>query len=136
MAEKKSKKKKTRTIAKFRNFIIQGIKTSFTKYHPNYQIVKDRARVSLPRYNKDGSRHKVDSVWYLCAKCQELVKDVDIDHVFLIVPVTTTAKNMSWDEIVDRTDCELEDLQCLCENCHLEKSNLEKEQRKKNKCVI
>lgn len=133
---KPKKKKKTRTIAKFRNSIIQGIKTAFTKYHPNYQIVRDRSRVELPRYNQDGSRHKVNAVWYKCEICLELVKEIEIDHISAIIPVTSTAKDMSYDDIVKRTGCEVENLQSICESCHLAKSRLEKDQRKKNKCVI
>lgn len=127
MAKKRGKQ---RTQAKFRNAVIQGVKRAFTYYSPKYQEVKNEARRELPKFKKDGTRAAVDEVWFECALCKKLAKEIEIDHRDPIVPINTTASLMELSEIVARTDCDKSNLWALCVPCHDAKSSDENRLRK------
>lgn len=69
---------------------------------------------------------------YKCAHCggQYPVKDVAIDHIEPIVPVTGFT---SWDDVISRALCEKDGFQVLCKSCHAIKSKEENGQRKEYK---
>jgi 5-methylcytosine-specific restriction endonuclease McrA len=130
--KKKKRKKKERTEAKVRSAVFNGMRSAFAEYSPKYQAVKDRCKVRVPRYNKDGSRHKVDLAFHKCELCGNLVKsdEIQIDHVQPVVPIGTNYRDMSLDELFSRMDCDESNLQALCKECHDKKSKEENEQRK------
>ena len=83
---------------------------------------------------------------YLCAGCgREVeatvkvngrrVKNVHVDHINPIVDPSVGF--VSWDVLIERMFCEADNLQLLCNECHTNKTNLEKaiakDRRLKNK---
>lgn len=69
---------------------------------------------------------------YRCVNCKRdfPVKDVAIDHIDPIVPVTGFD---SWDAVISRALCEKDGFQVLCKECHAVKTRRENAQRKTNK---
>jgi len=66
---------------------------------------------------------------YQCNKCKKWFPDkqINIDHV---TPAGELNKADDLPGFVERLFCEVEGLQCLCQNCHNEKTKQEKEQLK------
>ncbi len=69
----------------------------------------------------------------MCVECKKdfASKDVQVDHTDPIVPIGTLSKDMTWDEVVGRTFCNISNLQILCKACHKEKSKEENAERRK-----
>lgn len=125
------KKKKKRTQNKFENAIISAIRTAFARYSPKYEQVLFRSRVEADKKNKDGSISKVKDVSYTCDGCGSLTKKPDVDHIEPVIEPGKTRKDYSFDEIISRIDCDIGNLQVLCETCHKNKTDIEREKRKK-----
>lgn len=55
---------------------------------------------------------------YECAACKELfgAKEVQIDHIFPVVDIIKGWE--SWDVYIERLFCDVDNLACLCKNCH------------------
>ena len=66
---------------------------------------------------------------YQCNKCKKWFPDKqrNVDHV---LPAGELNKAGDLPGFVERLFCEVEGLQCLCQNCHNEKTKQEKEQLK------
>ena len=66
---------------------------------------------------------------YQCNKCKKWFPDkqINVDH---ILPAGELNKANDLPGFVERLFCEVEGLQCLCQNCHNEKTKQEKEQLK------
>lgn len=58
---------------------------------------------------------------------------ITLDHSKPIIDVTSSMKEMSLDELVDRIWCEEDNLVPLCEPCHTAKTKLEMQQRREYK---
>lgn len=127
---------KKRTQARFENAIISGMRTAFARYSPKYLEVLMAARIEKDNINKDGSVSKVKSVWYKCNVCGELSKagSVDIDHIVPVVEIGKSRHDYNLQEFKDRLDCDISNLQVICEECHNKKTEEEKVFKKqKNK---
>lgn len=55
------------------------------------------------------------------------------DHIEPVIPVDKQTKDLTFDEIIDRMFCKVDNIQILCKPCHDRKTDLEKEERKRNK---
>jgi len=69
---------------------------------------------------------------YVCNKCglNFPLKDVQVDHIEPVIPVDREIEK--WDEYIERLFCGPEELQVLCKECHVVKSNRENEERSTN----
>ena len=72
---------------------------------------------------------------YICAECGNSVpaKQTNIDHISPVVQIEEEQKNMSWDLYMDRLFCGVDNLQCLCLECHKAKSAEERAERARAK---
>lgn len=84
--------------------------------------------------HSDPSRPRVKK-WCTCAICgkPEAKSYCVADHISPVVPVHTTFEQMSLDEVVNRLWCDINNLQCVDERCHNEKTKEERKARKKKK---
>lgn len=84
--------------------------------------------------HKDPKRLRV-SKWGKCPICKmpEALYLFQVDHRVPIVPLDRSLEEMTWDEVVDRTWCPIENLQAICKPCHKIKTKEEAKERKKNK---
>lgn len=100
------------------------------------EVLQD-ARREVPKYNKDGTRSKKDSVQYNCYVCKEWVGStgIQVDHIIPVVDPHIGFVN--WEVYEKRLFCGKENLGCICETCHKAKTDNEKaiakERRKKEK---
>lgn len=69
---------------------------------------------------------------YMCAECKGEfpMKQVDVDHINPIVPVTGF---VSWDDVIHRLFCSHKEMQILCKTCHKAKCKEENAIRRSNK---
>lgn len=114
------------TEAKFNSFIKGNLRRCTMKWGPIGECLKNAT-------TRRGFK--------LCAGCGEEVpvtikkegargrtKNVHVDH---ITPIISVEEGFTtWDDVVDRMFCELDNLQVLCSKCHDEKTDKEKEGRK------
>ena len=72
---------------------------------------------------------------YKCAMCNKCypAKDTQVDHIDEVVPLDKTLNDMDYNEIIERLDCDLSNLQLLCKTCHNKKTQEENKIRRKNK---
>ena len=121
----------TWTEARFNSFVKGALRAVCSKWGP-IALCKKRARVRRG--------------WYLCAGCkQEVVattpavyqsgkkkgqpyrrKNAIVDHIEPIVPAEGFT---TWDEVVRRMFCEVDNLQLLCHDCHQLKCAEERKER-------
>lgn len=73
--------------------------------------------------------------WSECAHCSKPTPEyeTDIDHKIPRVPVDSNFADMPIQSYIDRTWCEIELLQALCQSCHTQKSSHENVERRLNK---
>lgn len=69
---------------------------------------------------------------YKCAICASQVgpKQIKIDHINPVIPVEGFK---SWDDVIERLFCEVENYQAICKECHDAKTLGENELRKRCK---
>lgn len=82
----------------------------------------------------DASRPRVKK-WSMCQSCLKPTPTylMQVDHHEPIVPTSTTLEDMTWDEVIDRTWCEENNLVPLCKPCHLLKTKQENKLRRELK---
>lgn len=99
---------------------------------PVVREVLMRVRREVPKYNKDGSRSKKNSVQYLCASCNEWAGStlMAVDHIDPVIPTTGFT---DWNTFIDRLFCGEENLAPRCKTCHEKKTNSERTERNRLK---
>jgi 5-methylcytosine-specific restriction endonuclease McrA len=93
---------------------------------PIVQEVMAASRRQVPRFNKDGSRHKKDWVQRQCQVCDEWVSTskMAVDHKIPVISVDHGKQ--SWDEFIARLWCDKSNLQRICDPCHDKKTQEER----------
>ncbi len=73
--------------------------------------------------------------WLWCPSCGVIYPawQAEVDHIDPVIPIGHTLEDLTWDELIDRLWCELDNLQPLCSSCHKEKSKVERKLRSKKK---
>lgn len=81
--------------------------------------------------HSDPNRPKVKT-WVRCAVCKtpDAISYFEVDHISPVVPIDKHFEDMSLDDALNRLWCEINNLQAICVYCHLQKSSLERKQRK------
>ena len=105
----------------------QALRRAFSR-SPIVQIMMSENRRKVPRYNKDGSRHKVDAVEHLCNVCNQWRRSskgsmVVIDHIDPVVDPETGF--VDFNTYIARMWCDRSKLQKICGECHRKKTNEE-----------
>lgn len=126
---------KKRTENKFINAVIAGIRTAFKRYSPNYEQVLLRSRKEYDKYNKDNSLSKKKMVLYTCEICNNEFssKEIEVDHIQPVIDIDKTRSDYTIQEIFDRINCDISNLQLICKKCHEDKTKKEKQDRKDQK---
>ena len=108
------------------NSVIRGaLRRAFAR-SPIVQELTQESRREVPRYKKDGSRHKKNSVQRQCQVCGEWVSssNIAIDH---IVPVISVDDGfIDWNAFIERLWCDRSNLQRICSSCHDSKTQIER----------
>ena len=104
--------------------ILSAIKRCFSR-SPLHRDVLTKAKHLTEKGPKGGAR-------YTCADCGDHFAQgkVQVDHISPVIPVDVTARDMSWDEIVDRIFCPPGNYQTICVDCHKVKSKEENKLRR------
>lgn len=117
------------TNPKERNLIKGAIRRVFSR--------SDLRREALQRasiVHSDPLRPRVTK-WVFCANCGVIFPSylAQVDHILPLVPVNRTLNEMSWDEVVDRAWCDVDNLAVLDKDCHKLKSKEENQERRRIK---
>src|ERR1019366_7237143 len=91
----------------------------------------------VPRFNKDGSRAKIDSKEHHCQVCNKWVKasvggknNIDVDHIIPVIDINdTSGKVQDWNVYKARLICDKSNLQRICHACHEVKTKKEADHR-------
>ena len=111
------------------NSVIRGaLRRAFAR-SPIVQEVMQASRREVPRFNKDGSRHKKNSVQRQCQVCDEWVGSTKmaVDHIEPVVSIEDGFND--WNEFIDRLWCDKKNLQRICDTCHDAKTTIERTAR-------
>lgn len=118
MAKKKPKYNK--------NSAIRGaLRRAFAR-SPIVQEIVNRSRREIPRYKKDGSRHKKNWVQRQCQVCGEWASSskMAVDHITPVISIDEGFQD--WNEFIDRLWCDESNLQLICSVCHDSKTQSER----------
>ena len=118
--------------AKERNLVKDAIRRVFSRSELRRGVL-DMSTVAPPKAVAL-NRPKVKT-WCLCTTCEilEAKSYMEVDHKDPVVPIKSTLKDMTWDEVVDRIWCEVGNLQPMCKQCHKTKTKEEQKQRREIK---
>lgn len=118
-----------RLTAKDRGLIKGAINRAFARSELHKQVLQ---AASIHHIDEDRPRVKN---WVKCAVCKrpEAKSYMAVDHIIPKIPLDSALDRMSWDELIDRTWCELSNLQAICPTCHDAKTKAETQIRKINK---
>ena len=96
---------------------------------PIVQEVMNESRREVPRYNKDGSRHKKNWVQRQCEVCNDWhpTSKMAVDHIIPVISIEHGKQD--WNEFIDRLWCARENLQRICDPCHDKKTYAERIER-------
>jgi len=103
--------------------VLSAIKRTFSR---SRTALAARQAAKYPR--KKGPR---GGAQFKCSDCNKPFgqKGIQVDHIEPVVPIGKTSREMTWDELVDRLYCDIENLQVLCTKCHKKKSAEERSLR-------
>lgn len=109
-----------------KNTVIRGaLRRAFAR-SPLVQEVMQESRREVPRYNKDGSRHKKNWVQRQCQVCSDWVSTskIAVDHIMPVVSIDDGFND--WNEFIGRLWCDKSNLQRICNVCHDKKTQIER----------
>ena len=114
------------TDSRYRSFVMGVLRAGVRRWEQFWEA-KKAASVGK-RVNKQTGRQ---TEHFKCAGCGELftARDIQVDHIDPVIePVVGF---VDWDTTIDRMFCEADNLQVLCTECHREKTNRERKERKR-----
>lgn len=105
---------------------------AFRQFPIKKEVLAEGTRY-VPRFNKDGSRSKVDSKEHHCQVCNTWVKasvggenNIDVDHIIPVIDIhDTSGKVQDWNVYKARLVCDKSNLQRICKPCHKAKTKKE-----------
>lgn len=108
--------------------IRSALRRRFSRTEIVRTVLSDHLRY-VPRYKKDGERHKVDQKQHLCGVCEVWVPAtvVSVDHILPVIDVEEGF--IDWNTYVARLFCGKDNLQIICDTCHQAKTNAERDAR-------
>lgn len=114
--------------AKERNLLKGVIRRTFSRSDLRRSVL---SKAKITDYNNP-ERPRVKT-WYKCEACYSNFPSyqMQVDHIYPIIPVFMALEDMSWDDVIWRTWCEPSELKALCLECHKTKTRVENRERKK-----
>jgi len=131
----KSKKKSPKAFNE--DAVLRGAwRRAFRLFPVKKEVLAEGTRW-VEKFNKDGSRSKVDSKEHHCQVCNQWVKasvggknNIDVDHIIPVIDINdTSGKVKDWNVYKERLVCEKSNLQRICKPCHKLKTKEEREHR-------
>lgn len=131
----KSKKKSPKAFNE--DAVLRGAwRRAFRLFPVKKEVLAEGTRW-VEKFNKDGSRSKVDSKEHHCQVCNQWVKasvggknNIDVDHIIPVIDINdTSGKVKDWNIYKARLVCEKSNLQRICKPCHKLKTKEEREHR-------
>jgi len=114
------------TDGRIKGFITSVIRGGFRRWPPKFYVLSE-AKQGKKVNEKTGrvAEH------YSCYSCLNSfpAKEVQVDHIEPVVDPKVGF--VDWDTFISRLFCSEENLQVLCKACHLVKTKLERNERKK-----
>lgn len=106
--------------------VLRGAWRRAFRLFPQKKEVLEEGTRYVPRFNKDGSRSKIDSKEHHCQVCNQWVKasvggknNMEVDHIIPVIDVTDiSGKVKDWNVYKARLCCGKENLQRICGPCH------------------
>lgn len=112
-------------------FVRSAIRRSFARTEAVRELLNENKR-KVPRFKKDGDRHKVDQVQHLCNICKDWKPGkVQVDHIDPVIDPNTGF--VDWNTYIRRVFCKKDNLQVVCHDCHQAKTNKERDLRNTKK---
>lgn len=111
----------TWTEARFRSFVKGNLRRATQKWKPIQDCLKN-ARVARGLYLCAGCHNEVSNT--IKDEAGKRIKNVHVDHILPIID-----PNVGWtsyDDMINRMFCEIDNLQVLCHDCHKRKTDEEK----------
>lgn len=105
----------------------QALRRAFSRSPAVIEMMHENRR-KVPRFNKDGSRHKIDATEHICNVCHQWKRSVKnskvvIDHIQPVVDPKVGFVDLNT--YFKRLWCDRSSLQKICGECHRKKTNAE-----------
>jgi len=122
MAKSSKKKPKYNQNSAIRS----ALRRTFSR-SPIVREVLMSGRREVPKYCKDGTRAKKDSVQYKCNVCNKWVGSTkcEVDHIKPVID--NEIGFQTWEIFIARLFCNILNLQIICSDCHDKKTTAERE---------
>lgn len=129
MAKENTRNNGRWTESRYNSFIKSAIRSMSGRWPVKYDALK-AAQAGVKVNEKTGRM----AMHYCCAECKNLfpAKDVQVDHIHPIVPLTMV-ESLDWNVVISNALCEIDGMQVLCKPCHKSKSLEENAERRANK---
>lgn len=115
---------------KERGLLKGAIRRIFSRSELRREVISNAI---IPGYSD--SKRKQVKFWVKCETCgsMEAKSNVQVDHVLPLIPVDRSLEEMTWDEVVERTWCDIGNLKIVCKPCHKDKTKAENKERRRLK---
>jgi 5-methylcytosine-specific restriction endonuclease McrA len=115
--------------AKSRNLLKGAIRRLFSRSTIRQEVIAQSKIEHI-----DTSRPRVKK-WSKCPECKNLTPtyQMEVDHINPVVRLDETLEEMSWDLVVERIWCDIDNLKAICKPCHKLKSKAESKERRRIK---
>lgn len=111
------------TEARYRSFIVSMLRRSSARWGPKNEAKRD-ARYPTKLLNRKTGRYAFHGK---CAGCGEMFPETTlaVDHIDPVIDPHVGF--VDWDTYIARMYCEKEGFQVLCQSCHKEKTDKERQ---------
>lgn len=118
-----------RMTVKERNLLKGAMRRVFARSDLRKQVVS-----KIIVQHSDPKRKRVKT-WGKCPCCGELdaISNFQVDHIIPLIELDKTLEDYTWDELIDRLWCEIDNLKPIRTSCHKIKSKAEAAIRAKHR---
>ncbi len=94
------------------------------------KLVMEQSKITYT----DPNRPRVKK-WSKCPECKQLTPTylMEVDHILPVVGLSEKLEDLSWDTLIDRVWCSIDNLKAICKVCHKIKSKAEQKERRRLK---
>lgn len=110
------------------------IKGAIRRVFSRSELRKEALQLSRLEGYYNAERPRVTK-WSRCPDCGESTPTylMEVDHVIPVIGIAESLDDLTWDQLVDRLWCDIQNLRAICKPCHSQKSTQENKERRINK---
>ncbi len=118
---------------KERNLLKAAIRRVFSRSELRKEVIEKSRVTFVPQRSRDLKPRTTK--WSICQECATYTPTylMEVDHISPIIKIDEKLEDLTWDELVDRVWCNLNNLVAKCKPCHKLKTKAENAERRRLK---